>query len=341
MADNTDQPGKAKPTRTRSAGATPPATAVPEGSILSANALIPGGAGGSALALEADVSGELAQLAPSFGDILASIGRGVADSQTALDRGLVDTATTLSQSTITVVTDVVQELNDDGLPVPSATQLVTENVSLINFVRPTAHQWSHVALRMDMTVGAVDNERGISVNSKTKSARATNVGLFFGFLGIGVSSFKERSTFRSEESDFESNWAEGRVLMDALLQPRNVEGFDPPAEVSIGPQIFMALGSVQETLNAGVVTARATDIVITVRKANGAVNPSVTIDVDPGPFDLSFATADGFTGNTTNAAGQCRITLSRNIPSPLFQRRVRGTVTATLGQIERSTTVSL
>ena len=35
------------------------------------------------------------------------------------------------------------------------------------------------------------------------------------------------------------------------------------------------------------------------------------------------------------------ITLSRNIPSPLFQRRVRGTVTATLGQIERSTTVSL
>ena len=339
MADNTEKPGKGKPTRTQ-AGAMPASAALPEGSILSAGALIPGG-GGGVLANEADVSDELAELAPSFGDILASIGRGVADSQTALDRGLVDTATTLSQSTITVVTDVVQELNDDGLPVPSATQLVTENVSLINFVRPTAHQWSHVALRMDMTVGAVDNERGISVNSKTKSARATNVGLFFGFLGIGVSSFKERSTFRSEESDFESNWAEGRVLMDALLQPRNVEGFDPPAEVSIGPQIFMALGSVQETLNSGVVTARATDIVITVRKANGAVNPSVTIDVDPGPFDLSFATADGFTGNTTNAAGQCRITLSRNIPSPLFQRRVRGTVTATLGQIERSTTVSL
>ena len=339
MADNTEKPGKGKPTRTQ-AGAMPASVALPEGSILSAGALIPGG-GGGVLANEADVSGELAELAPSFGDILASIGRGVADSQTALDRGLVDTATTLSQSTITVVTDVVQELNDDGLPVPSATQLVTENVSLINFVRPTAHQWSHVALRMDMSVGAVDNERGISVNSKTKSARATNVGLFFGFLGIGVSSFKERSTFRSEESDFESNWAEGRVLMDALLQPRNVEGFDPPAEVSIGPQIFMALGSVQETLNSGVVIARATDIVITVRKANGAVNPSVMIDVDPGPFDLSFATADGFTGNTTNAAGQCRITLSRNIPSPLFQRRVRGTVTATLGQIERSTTVSL
>jgi hypothetical protein len=340
MADNTENPGKSRPTRTRSAGATPPATAVPEGSILSADALVAGGVGG-ALALEADVSGELAQIAPSFGDILASIGRGVADSQTALDSGLVATATTLSQANITVVTDVVQELNDDGLPVPSATQLLTQNVSLINFVRPTAHQWSHVALRMDMTVGAVDSERGITVTSKSSSERAANAGLFFGFLGIGVSSFKSNSTFRKEESDFESNWAEGRVVMDALLQPRNVEGFDPPAEVTIGPQIFLALGSVQETLTSGVVTARATDIVITVRKADGSVNPAVAIDFDPGPFDLSFATTDGFTGNTTNASGQCRVTLSRNIPSPLFQRRARGTVTATLGQIERSLSVSL
>ena len=52
MADNTENPGKAKPTRTRSAGATPPAVAVPEGSILSADALVAGGVGG-ALALEA------------------------------------------------------------------------------------------------------------------------------------------------------------------------------------------------------------------------------------------------------------------------------------------------
>ena len=49
----------------------------------------------------------------------------------------------------------------------------------------------------------------------------------------------------------------------------------------------------------------------------------------------------GDAGNTTNASGQCRVTLSRNIPSPLFQRRARGTVTATLGQIERSLSVSL
>lgn len=103
----------------------------------------------------------------------------------------------------------------------------------------------------------------------------------------------------------------------------------------------MALGSVQETLNAGVVTARSTTVVITVRKADGSVNPVVAIDVDAGPFNLSFSTTGGFTGNTTNAAGQCSVELSRSIPSPLFQRRVRGTVTVTLGQIERTLSVSL
>lgn len=339
MADTTDNPSATPRGRRRSTTAAPPG-GIPEGRILSSDALVPGGMAG-ALALEADVSGELAALAPSFGDILASIGRGVADSQTALDRGLVTTANALSQNNITIVTDVIQELNDDGLPVPSATELVTQSVSLINFVRPTAHQWSHVALRMDMTVGAVDNERGMTVSTRNSSTRAVNAGLFLGFLGIGVLSVRESSTFRKEESDFESNWAEGRVVMDALLQPRTVEGFDPPAEVTIGPQIFMALGSVQETLNAGVVTARSTTVVITVRKADGSVNPVVAIDVDAGPFNLSFSTTGGFTGNTTNAAGQCSVELSRSIPSPLFQRRVRGTVTVTLGQIERTLSVSL
>lgn len=338
MADNTDNQSPTPRGRRRTAAAPP--GAVPEGRILSSDSLVPGGMAG-ALALEADVSGELAALAPSFGDVLASIGRGVADSQTALDRGLVTTANALSQSNITIVTDVIQELNDDGLPVPSATELVTQSVSLINFVRPTAHQWSHVALRMDMTVGAVDNERGITVNTRNRSFRAANAGLFLGFLGIGVLSIRENSTFRKEESDFEANWAEGRVVMDALLQPRTVDGFDPPAEVTIGPQIFMALGSVQETLSSGVVTARSTTVVITVRKADGSVNPSVAIDVDAGPFNLSFSTTGGFTGNTTNAAGQCSVELSRSIPSPLFQRRVRGTVTVTLGQIERTLSVSL
>jgi hypothetical protein len=320
----------------KKAALTPP---LPTGSILAGSALAP--LGSSALALDADVSGELAALAPTFGDVLSSIGNGVARSQEALDRGLVQTATTLSNTNITIVTDVIQELNDDGLPVPEATELVEETVSLINFVRPTAHEWSHVALSMDLSVGALDEERGMTFRSRMSSNRGTNVGLFFGFLGIGVSSFRSASTFRSSESEFEANWAEGRVRMDAMLRPRNVEGFDPPATVTIGPQLFVSQGSVRETVNQGVVTARAIDLLITARKADGSANPNVGIVVDSGPFDLSFAATDGFTGDQTNAQGQCRVTLSRSIPNPLFQGRVRGTLKVNLGQVEKRQTISL
>jgi hypothetical protein len=327
------------PQTEKNKGAAAPTPPLPMGSVLSSSALAK--LGGSTLALDADVSGELAALAPTFGDVLSSIGNGVARSQEALDRGLVQTARTLSDTNITIVTDVIQELNDDGLPVPEATELVEETVSLINFVRPTAHEWSHVALSMDLSVGALDEERGMTFRNSMSSRRATNVGLFFGFLGIGVSSFKESSSFRSSESEFEANWAEGRVRMDAMLRPRNVEGFDPPATVTIGPQLFVSQGAVRETVSQGVVTARAIDLLITARKADGSVNPNVGIIVDSGPFDLSFAATDGFTGDQTNSQGQCRITLSRSIPSALFQGRVRGSVKVNLGQVEKRQTISL
>jgi len=315
--------------------------AVPMGSILAADTRVPAGLRSGTLALGADVSGEMAALAPTFGDVLASIGNGVASSQEALDRGLVETARALSSTNITVVTDVIQELNDDGLPNLGATQLITQEVSLINYVRPTAHEWSHVVLSMDLSVGAMDSEQGMTFRKTMSSSRIANAGLFLGFLGIGVMSFKDKSTFRSSESEFEANWAEGRVRMDAMLRPRKVEGFEPPANVQIGPQIYIAQGAVSETSASGVVTARAAELLITVRKADGSVNPSVMLEVDSGPFDPSFASGAGFPGTTTNAAGQCKLTLSRSIPSPLFQRRIRGTITVNLGQIRKQLTLSL
>ncbi len=169
MADNTEKPGKGKPTRTQ-AGAIPAAAAVPEGSILSADALIPGG-GGGVLASRPMSPANSPRSRPASA---TSWPRSAVVSPIRRARSTVAWSAPrppCRRPTITVVTDVVQELNDDGLPVPTATQLVTQNVSLINFVRPTAHQWSHVALRMDMTVGAVDNERGITVTSKSDSTR--------------------------------------------------------------------------------------------------------------------------------------------------------------------------
>ena len=269
--------------------------------------------GGSLLALGADASGQLDALAPNFGNILSSIGLGVANSQAALDRGIIDTVNRLSNTKITVVTEVVEQLNDDGLPDVAQTQLVTNSLSVLNFVTPTVHEWKHVALSMDMNVGAMDNETGMSFTVTRDSTKATNVGLFFGLLGVG--SLSSSSDFRDVQSNSkrEAQWSNGSVQLDATLAPRRTTKFPVPATVSIGPQLFVSQGAIVETKVANVVTERSVDLLISVRKASGAVNPNKNIDLDAAGLLPSFASAAPFTGSTTNADGQCKVTLRRAI----------------------------
>lgn len=316
------------------------APAVPTGSI--AGRMPPAALFSTSLAeMNADVSDEIGDLAPTFGDVLLSIGTGVAESQDALDQGVVDTAKALSDTKVTLVTDVIQSLNDDGLPVVENTQLVTHEVSLINYVTPTVHEWSHVALSMDLSVGEMNRERGVSFSQKQNRGSVGGVGLFWGFLGWFGHSQSETSTYYSSNQRMEADWSKGQVRVDAQLRPRDIGQFPTPAEVSIGPQIYFSLGSVSEGVSGGVVTTRSVDMIVTVRKANGDENPLVNIAIDSGPFRQSFSTEDGFTGSTTNSDGQCKVTLTRDIPSPRFLRSMTATVTATLGAIDKSTAITL
>lgn len=313
---------------------------VPSGGI--ARGMMPAGLFSNTLALEADVSGELAAMAPTFGDVLMAMGNGIATAQEALDRGLVETARQLSATRITVVSEVVQELNDDGLPNPAATQLVSTDVSLINYVNPIAHEWKHVALSMDMSVGAMDSERGMSFSQSSRSSGTHAYGLLWGTLGWFDMESSRSSSSGERRTDYEADWASGQVRMDAMLGPRRTDRFSAPAEVSVGPQLYFSLGSVIETANAeGDVTARAIDVIIKARKANGAVNPSVNIEVDPAHYGISFASTGGFSGSTTNAQGEVKITLTRNISSPRFLASTRGRVTVNLGQIKKYLEISL
>src|SRR5262249_16085384 len=95
-----------------------PARVMPPGSIG-----LPSGPSTSPRAV--DVAGQLADSAPTFGNLLRSIGDGVASSQSALDKGVIDTVKTLNDAKITLVTDVIEQLDDDGLPDPSQTKLQT------------------------------------------------------------------------------------------------------------------------------------------------------------------------------------------------------------------------
>jgi hypothetical protein len=312
---------------------------------VAAGGIIPGGAPigklTSYLGLEADASDELAEVAPTFGDVLLSIGTGVADSQTALDAGLVTTVQQLRDTKIDVVTEVIQKLNDDGLPSVDQTTLVKNKLSLLNFVNPTVHEWKHVGISMDMLVGEMDYESGMTFKKEQHSGSSGGVGLFWGFLGLFGETSSESSQSGSSHQRQEADWSSGQVRLDAELHPRATTKFPVPADISVGPQIFFSQGSVNEVENAGVVTQRSMDIVIKVLKSSGAVNPSVPLQLDSDRFHFSFSNTAPFTGSTTNSQGEVKVTVSRDIPNAFFQRRVKGTITAQLGEIKKTLELSL
>lgn len=300
-----------------------------------------GPTGGSILGLGADVSGALEAIAPTFGNILASVGQGVATSQAALDKGVIDTVKALAETKITVVSEVVEELDDDGLPDVEKTRLVTQEVSVLNYVTPTVHEWKHVTLQMDMEVAALDSETGINVSVSQKNTGAANVGLFLGILGIGY--YTDSSQYQSmiSNSHNESQWAQGRVQMDAVLGPRRTTKFPVPATVTIGPQIYISQGGVVEKKTGNVVTERSIDVQITVRKASGDENPNVSLVLDAAGLLPSFKSDGGFTGSTTNAQGKCQVRLTRAIPNPFFSRAASRACTVQLGDIRKTFAITI
>ena len=302
---------------------------------------MPAGAGTSALALGADVTGGLAKLAPTFGEVLLSVGQGVAESQAALDRSLIDTARELSKTKIKVVTDVIQKLDDDGLPDADETQLITEDVSLINFLSPEVHEWKNVAISMDFEVGAIDSERGVQFRQSQGTSKVGGGASFWGFGSWFNYDYSGQSTSVSSHSDSESSWATGQVKLDATLAPRRTEKFTTPSQVVIGPQVFFAQGAVTRISANGKETGRSMPVTITVLKASGDENPGAPLTVSCDKFGYSFVADAPFTGSLTNPDGQVKVMVTRQIPDERFAAPQKGTLTVRLGAIVRTLEIVL
>ena len=348
MAEKKGSAGRSRSTKTASASSTP--RTLPQGSInlgmtpsSSASSSFPMALmAGNLLAGEADVTQDLGGLAPTFGNVLNSIGIGVSSSQEALDKGVVQIAKSLSDTNIDLVTQVIQELDEDGLPVPptDSSNLRKETVSLINFINPQAHEWQHVALSMDLSVGAMDNETGMTFNSSQTRSSASTTGLLWGFVGWFQHSNTSSETSIERSIDRESAWAQGQVRMDAMLTPRRTGKFPVPAEVSIGPQLAIGLGGVTETEVSGVIT-RSQDITVTVRKADGSVNPDVMLNIGSNSFAIELLDNGAPSFNRTNAAGIVMARVKRRIPNAIFGRAIRGDVNVELGQISKDMQITL
>jgi hypothetical protein len=283
----------------------------------------------------ADVNAQLSQSVPAFGNVLVSIGNAVAASQQALDKSVVDTVKKLNDTKIKVVTQVIQELDDDGIPDASKTKLVTNEVSVLNYFTPTFHQWDNVSISMDLAVGAFHSEQGVQFNKQQETASAGGsylwgFGGWFNFQAAG----SEQST--STQSQQDSAWSSGQCLIDAQLGPRRTGKFPVPAAINIGPQIYVTQGAVTEQKTADTVTGRSVDILIELRKRGGeAMQKGVNIVLEAGALLPSFTT-----GSSTDANGKVKLTLTRSLSaaSKGFQKFPLG---VSLGSIHQPFTVTL
>lgn len=292
--------------------------------------------GGITLDVGADVTSQLNQAIPAFGNVIAAIGNGVATSQQALDKSVVDTVNKLNTTNITVVTQVVEVLNDDGLPDGSKTQLVTQNVSVLNYFSPIVHEWKNVAIAMDLEVGSFHADQGLQFSRTQEVQTVSAVGLFWGFVGWFDTEDKTTTSSLTVSNTQEVAWQQGQVRVDALLGPRNTSRFPTPDSVTIGPQIYISQGAVIEQKAGQVVTARTLNVVIEVRKASGIANPGVNLVVDAGGLLPSFI---GGT-STTDANGVVRMTLTRNLTAG-FTGFQKFTVTVSLGDLQKTFNVTL
>jgi hypothetical protein len=241
----------------------PIAKAGPSGTATARTAQTP-----APLGMSADVTDELAAGGQAFGDVLKSIGHAVVVSQAALDDAAIETAKALSETKVEIALAIRQRLDEDGNldAAEGATEVDTRTLSLSNFILPTLHQWEHVAVSMDMTVGEIDATSGIKVKSSGVSVGAT-----YGAAGFSAAGeFGYSST--NAESRFKSDFASGSVRFDALLAPREEFRYPEVADFAIGPRIL-----VEQTPSDVAEVPESTNPVVSAKPASRKVSLKVNI----------------------------------------------------------------
>jgi hypothetical protein len=240
--------------------------------------------------LGADVTDKLKSAAPTFAEVLSSVGLGVASSQAALDKGVVDAVAALSDKKVKFVNTITTKLDDQGLPIPPTIvngqpdNLTITEVSAINFFSPTVHEWKHVALAMDLEVGALDNKSGVSF-SQTQASLKTGGGISYlwGFSGWFSLDSSLRTTNINVTRQQESNWSRGSVRIDAQLGPRRTERLPIPGSLKRAPLFYLSPGAIVEAAGTRKLTAK-----IQARKLDGSANTGQILTVTAPGLGVSF-----------------------------------------------------
>lgn len=292
-------------------------------------------------ATDSDITDEMTAGGPAFGAFVKSVGLAVAEAQKELDKSLVATAKELSDTQIDVIAIFEQVINDEG----EMTQgnVIKQKLPLINYLMPTAYQWSRVYLEADMTVSEFNSANGFNIK-KTKVGIDASAGFEFGLGGIGVSgsntnSFDYSNVNTSTATSVDK--AAGSMHMEATLEPRSDIQLPRPFVLQKGPKLqlgVVASEDLTETDSGGAATpiGRKVTVEATLMKTDGAVHSGKTLQVSVDRNDLTFVASS----LVTDAAGKVRVDIERRVgaawdpATPRAAAVVRisfGLVTSTLG----------
>jgi hypothetical protein len=281
--------------------------------------------------------GQFAEAMPTFGNVLLSIGTGVAASQEAMDASLVDTVDKLQKTRITVVTDVIQELGDDGLPLPNvAPTLVKEEVSLVNHVPPTQHLWKKVSLSMDMSVAGMSSQHGMVLKQQQTSASGYSGSSYWGFHGWFDGYASHNRSEQTTVSQSEQQWSSGQVRLDAILGSRRMEKLPVGVDVEIGPSITFSQGMVQAEARPNNVTRRYVDVTVEVRNQNGTPSTAAGLAISNDLFAHGLPA-----GGAVLVNGKLPVRVYRDYPTGSEPPAAQSTLTVKLNQIVRTFPVTL
>ena len=303
---------RATPAKTRTAPVRPTETKASRVATRDTTAIVAGGSRdlgtGGTRDLAADVSGQLRDVAPTFGQVLSAIGQSVAASQAALDSGAIDTVKELVGTKISVVTDVIQYLDDDGQPQTDKTDFISSDQSVLSYFMPPIHEWKSVSVSMDLSVGAFSESDGVQFTSK-QSATGHDRVLLWGFIPITSSYRTTHTTTQSVSSQTtqDLSWSQGEVRLDATLGPRQTASLPAPAQVTIGPTMSASQGPVKEVrVPQSNSVNRSVDLTVTLRGVAGNPLATKSLEVDGGGLRTSSTGATDTKGVTT-------ITVTRNV----------------------------
>jgi hypothetical protein len=298
------------------------------------------------VAASSDVNDETQGTAVAFGAFVKNIGMAVAAAQEELDKTLRETAKQLSETKIEVVHTFEQELDDDGHLTNNGSAKM-QALPLINYLMPTAYQWSRVYLEADMKVQEFNSKTGFDIQSKSSSGGLRLGGAFgaTGFSANGGLGFGSSSNQTSVQNGYSMDNAAGSMHMEATLEPRGDIELPKPLILQKGPVLTATVTKIEdikeenppEGQTAKTIGKKAT-ILVTVKTSQGQPNKSKTLDYSVDQAKINHSALNGL---TTDDNGQITIVLRREGAAYDSSTVLPVQVIVWLGLVSKTVTLSM